>query len=106
MEKIDHIAIVVNNINRGVDWYTKNRDCKVKYQDSSWALLEFQNVDLALVRDPALPPNLDFLAAAMPAFTAFAYLLTFLLADLFICACTVGLSNAVCICSIGLVACV
>ena len=44
MEKIDHIAIVVNNINRGVDWYTKNRDCKVKYQDSSWALLEFENI--------------------------------------------------------------
>ena len=48
MEKIDHIAIVVNNINRGVDWFTKNRYCKVKYQDSSWALLELQNVDLIL----------------------------------------------------------
>ena len=37
MEKIDHIAIVVTNINNAVDWYTKNRDCKVNYQDDSWA---------------------------------------------------------------------
>ena len=60
MEKIDHIAIVVNNINRGVDWYTKNRDCKVKYQDSSWALLEFENVDLALVLPSEHPPHIAF----------------------------------------------
>ena len=60
MEKIDHIAIVVNNINRVVDWYTKNRDCKVKYQDSSWALLEFQNVDLSLVLPAEHPPHIAF----------------------------------------------
>ena len=39
MEKIDHIAIVVNNINHAVNWYTENRDCKVNYQDNSWAEL-------------------------------------------------------------------
>ena len=49
MERIDHVAIVVNNINRAIEWYTTYRDCKVKYQDDSWALLEFENINLALV---------------------------------------------------------
>ena len=49
MEKIDHIAIVVTNINHAVNWYKDNRDCKVNYQDTSWAELQFENIKLALV---------------------------------------------------------
>ena len=49
MEKIDHIAIVVTNIPQVVKWYTNNRDCKVNYQDNSWAELQFDNIKLALV---------------------------------------------------------
>lgn len=60
MEKIDHIALVVPNIKRAVSWYVKNRDCKVKYQDISWALLEFDNVDLALVLPHEHPPHIAF----------------------------------------------
>ena len=60
MERIDHVAIVVNNITRAVKWYTQNRDCKVKYQDDSWALLQFENIDLALVLPADHPPHLAF----------------------------------------------
>ncbi len=60
MEKIDHVAVVVPNIRRAVKWYTENRDCKVKYQDVSWALLEFDNVDLALVLPHEHPPHIAF----------------------------------------------
>ena len=60
MERIDHVAIVVNNITRAVKWYTQNRDCKVKYQDDSWALLQFENIDLALFFPAAHPPHLAF----------------------------------------------
>jgi len=35
MEKIDHIAVVVTNINQAVNWYRNNRDCEVNYQDES-----------------------------------------------------------------------
>ena len=49
MESIDHIAIVVTNINHAVNWYTKNRDCEVIYQNESWADLQFENIKLALV---------------------------------------------------------
>ena len=35
MESIDHIAIVVTNINHAVNWYKDNRDCEVSYQDGT-----------------------------------------------------------------------
>ena len=60
MERIDHIALVVTNIKKGVQWYTQNRDCKVKYEDDTWALLEFANVDLALVLAADHPPHIAF----------------------------------------------
>ena len=60
MEKIDHIAIVVTNINHAVNWYTNNRDCKVNYQDESWAELQFENIKLALVLPQYHPPHIAF----------------------------------------------
>ena len=46
---IDHLAIVVDNISKAVGYYCLHFNCKVKYQDSSWALLSFSNINLALV---------------------------------------------------------
>ena len=46
---IDHLAIVVDNISKSVGYYCLHFNCKVKYQDSSWALLLFANINLALV---------------------------------------------------------
>ena len=60
MERIDHIAITVPHIKKAVEWYTKYRKCKVKYQDSSWALLQFKNIDLALVLPDEHPPHIAF----------------------------------------------
>ena len=60
MEKIDHIAIVVTNIRNAVNWYTKNRDCEVIYQDNSWAELQFENIKLALVLPQDHPPHIAF----------------------------------------------
>jgi|TARA_R110000744_G_scaffold3944_1_gene14603 catechol 2,3-dioxygenase-like lactoylglutathione lyase family enzyme len=60
MERIDHVAIVVNNINRAIEWYTTHRDCKVKYQDDTWAILQFENIDLALVLPYEHPPHIAF----------------------------------------------
>ena len=60
MERIDHIAIVVTNINHAVNWYTKNRDCEVIYQDESWAELQFENIKLCLVLPQDHPPHIAF----------------------------------------------
>ena len=61
MEKIDHIAIVVTNISQAVKWYTNNRDCKVNYQDNSWAELQFDNIKLALVLPNEHPAHIAFI---------------------------------------------
>jgi len=60
MESIDHIAIVVTNIKNAVNWYTKNRDCEVIYQNESWADLQFENIKLALVLPQDHPPHIAF----------------------------------------------
>ncbi|MFL2982791.1 MAG: VOC family protein [Candidatus Neomarinimicrobiota bacterium] len=46
---IYYIAIESNNITKSVDWYRKKFNCKIKFQDNSWALLVFKNISLALV---------------------------------------------------------
>ena len=60
MEKIDHIAIVVTNINHAVNWYKDNRDCELNYQDESWAELQFENIKLALVLPQDHPAHIAF----------------------------------------------
>ena len=54
---IDHIAIESNDIAKSVDWYKNNFNCKVKYQDKSWAMLEFENLSVALVVPGQHPPH-------------------------------------------------
>ncbi len=46
---IHHVAIQVKNIQRAIEWYTNNFDVAVTYQDDSWAMLQFKNINLALV---------------------------------------------------------
>ena len=70
--KIDHIAIQVDDIFDATAWYCDNFEAKCQYIDSSWALLEFSNIKIALVlpRDhrnhiaievnPEKYPNLEF----------------------------------------------
>jgi len=60
MDKIHHVAITVEDLKRAVEWYTKNFDCKVAYQDDTWAMLEFQNIQLALVLPTQHPAHVGF----------------------------------------------
>ena len=46
---IDHLALCTDDIAKSVLWYTDNFTCDILYQDDSWAMLEFENVKLALV---------------------------------------------------------
>ena len=65
MERIDHIAIVVTNINHAVNWYKENRDCEVIYQDKTWAELQFENIKLALVLSHEHPAHIAFVDATI-----------------------------------------
>jgi len=58
MEKIQHIAVVVPDIEAALSWYQSEFDVAVNYADQSWALLQFDNVSLALVAPGEHPPHI------------------------------------------------
>ena len=60
MDKIHHIAIEVNNISESVEWYKKNTSCDISYQDDTWAMLNYDNIGLALVLPKMHPPHIAF----------------------------------------------
>ena len=49
LDKIDHIAIQVKNIEESISWYESKFNCKRLYVDESWGLIQFNNIKLALV---------------------------------------------------------
>ena len=55
LSKIDHLAVIVKNIDQSVKYYTEKFNCEVKYQDSTWAMLKFNNISLALVPEDEHP---------------------------------------------------
>ena len=57
--KIDHIALQVNDIKESVEYY-KNYGSNVLYQDDTWALLDYDNISLALVLPNMHPPHIAF----------------------------------------------
>lgn len=60
LDHLHHVAISVDDIAKAVDWYRTHLRCRVAYQDSTWAMLEFGNVNLALVIPSQHPPHLGF----------------------------------------------
>jgi catechol 2,3-dioxygenase-like lactoylglutathione lyase family enzyme len=62
LERIDHFAIAVDEIDGAVAWYTRQFRSRVVYQDDTWALLEFANVKLAFVVPTQHPPHIGFLS--------------------------------------------
>lgn len=62
LNAIDHVAVPVTDVRAAVEWYTKTFSCEVKYQDETWALLQFANVRLALVIPEQHPPHIGFVS--------------------------------------------
>ena len=54
---VDHIALESKNIAESVRWYISNFKCNVEYQDETWALLGFNNIQIALVTPGQHPPH-------------------------------------------------
>jgi catechol 2,3-dioxygenase-like lactoylglutathione lyase family enzyme len=70
LDRIQHVAISVTDIDSAVAWYTSNFRCTVAYQDASWALLDFVNIQLALVIPEQHPPHIAFASPAAEKFGA------------------------------------
>ncbi len=62
LDQLDHVAIPVQDIATSVEWYTRTFQCRVKYQDATWALLGFGNIDVALVIPEQHPAHLGFVS--------------------------------------------
>jgi catechol 2,3-dioxygenase-like lactoylglutathione lyase family enzyme len=60
LDRIHHIAISVPDISAAVDWYCDTFRCTVSYQDKTWAMLQFANLQLALVIPGEHPPHIGF----------------------------------------------
>lgn len=60
LDRIVHVAISVRDIAQAVDWYTATFRCTVAYQDATWAMLKFDNLELALVVPQQHPPHIAF----------------------------------------------
>lgn len=58
--RIDHIAIVVDDIYDSVDWYIEQHGCSIIYCDATWALLQYDNIKLALVVEGEHPYHIAF----------------------------------------------
>ena len=61
MDRIHHVAITVNHIDEAIAWYAERFDFEVSWKDDSWALLEFENLALALVLPNQHPPHIAFI---------------------------------------------
>lgn len=70
LSEIDHIAVPVTDVGAAVDWYRKTFNCTVDYQDSTWALLGFSNIRLALVIPEQHPPHIGFVHSQADSFGA------------------------------------
>jgi len=57
-DRLHHVAIQVDDIARAVRWYQGTFHVDVAYQDETWAMLRFKNIDLALVVPGEHPPHI------------------------------------------------
>jgi catechol 2,3-dioxygenase-like lactoylglutathione lyase family enzyme len=57
MEKVHHLAVVVDDIAEALSWYRVRFEIETLYEDDSWAMVLFDNVSLALVLPGKHPPH-------------------------------------------------
>lgn len=57
LQRIDHVALVVDDIDAAVQWYRERFDCSLQWHDPTWAYLQFENCGLALVKPGQHPPH-------------------------------------------------
>lgn len=60
LDSIHHVAVAVQDVKAAVEWYRQNFQCKVSYQDDTWAMLDFANLKMALVIPGQHPAHVAF----------------------------------------------
>lgn len=59
-DQMEHVAIVVNDIEQAVRWYQTSFICELIWQEKQQALLQFANIRLQLVLPSLQQPHLAF----------------------------------------------
>ncbi len=49
LDAVHHVAVVTRDLQESLRWYTERFACEVLYRDGTWALLQFANLQMALV---------------------------------------------------------
>ena len=70
LDRVVHVAISVQDVAAAVAWYTSTFRCTVAFQDATWALLDFDNLQVALVIPEQHPPHIAFSHPAADSFGA------------------------------------
>jgi catechol 2,3-dioxygenase-like lactoylglutathione lyase family enzyme len=60
VNRIDHVALVVDNPREATDWYISKFGAELLYVDDSWGLVQFENIKLAFVIKSQHPPHIAF----------------------------------------------
>jgi catechol 2,3-dioxygenase-like lactoylglutathione lyase family enzyme len=58
VDQIQHVALVVSDIDDAIEWYKTKFNLEISYSDKSWALLQFSNILMALVLPDQHPPHI------------------------------------------------
>ena len=49
LDGIHHVAVATRDVKESLRWYKERFRCDVLYEDETWALLQFANLQMALV---------------------------------------------------------
>lgn len=60
MIKFDHVAFVVPDISKAVEWYKETLDVTILYQDETWAIVSVYNTKIAFVLPNKHPVHVAF----------------------------------------------
>lgn len=58
--KLDHIAIVVEDIEETIEWYQANFDARVNYVDETWASIRVGDTNISFVLKGMHPTHIAF----------------------------------------------
>ncbi len=58
LDHLDHVAFQVSNLSAALAWYRDLFSVKTLYEDKTWAMLSFENINLALVTQGEHPPHI------------------------------------------------
>ncbi len=59
-DSIHHVAIMVADIQRSLQWYTTSFNCEVAFSSDTEAILKFENLSLQLLLPSQMPAHIAF----------------------------------------------